>query len=375
MKILMATMSMDIGGAETHVLELCLELLKRGHEIYLASNGGEYIKQLEDAGVKIVWAPLNSNHPLKMFKSYRILNKLLKEQQFDLVHSHTRISSYILGLLQKKYKFPFVTTDHGAFRVSKLLKAMTNWGEVTLAVSNDLKEYLLKNYKIYEEDIVLTVNGIDVEKFNSNVNYEDVLEELKIDKSSFKIVHVSRMDNETTFVTKQLINIVPELIKTIPNLQLIIVGDGTAFAEITEQSNSINQKCGKEIIKLAGKRTDIYKFDAMSSLFVGVSRALLEAMACEKLAVIAGSEGFLGYLNDLTIDDAIRTNFTCRNLGFSSEKSLANSILEAYEHYNSNDIIQMKKNRELIVQMYSIKKMADDAEKAYKNCQKKHKNN
>ena len=40
MKILMVTMKMDIGGAETHILELCRELKKAGHVITLFPTGG-----------------------------------------------------------------------------------------------------------------------------------------------------------------------------------------------------------------------------------------------------------------------------------------------------------------------------------------------
>ena len=40
MKIFMATMGLDIGGAETHIVELSKELKARGHEVVIASNGG-----------------------------------------------------------------------------------------------------------------------------------------------------------------------------------------------------------------------------------------------------------------------------------------------------------------------------------------------
>ena len=33
MKILMATMQLDIGGAETHIVELAKQLRKQGHDI------------------------------------------------------------------------------------------------------------------------------------------------------------------------------------------------------------------------------------------------------------------------------------------------------------------------------------------------------
>ena len=41
-KVLMTLMGLDIGGAETHVVELSKELKKQGYDIIVASNGGVY---------------------------------------------------------------------------------------------------------------------------------------------------------------------------------------------------------------------------------------------------------------------------------------------------------------------------------------------
>ena len=39
MKILMATMGLGIGGAETHIVELAKELNAQGHQVLIVSNG------------------------------------------------------------------------------------------------------------------------------------------------------------------------------------------------------------------------------------------------------------------------------------------------------------------------------------------------
>ena len=43
-KILMVLMGLEIGGAETHVVELSKELKRSGYEIVVVSNGGVYEK-------------------------------------------------------------------------------------------------------------------------------------------------------------------------------------------------------------------------------------------------------------------------------------------------------------------------------------------
>ena len=50
MKILMATMGMDIGGAETHIAELSKQLKAQGHDVIVVSNGGVYVPEIAAAG-------------------------------------------------------------------------------------------------------------------------------------------------------------------------------------------------------------------------------------------------------------------------------------------------------------------------------------
>ena len=56
-KILMATMGLDIGGAETHIVELAKELKKRGYDVIIASNGGVYVPEVEAAGIRHIVCP------------------------------------------------------------------------------------------------------------------------------------------------------------------------------------------------------------------------------------------------------------------------------------------------------------------------------
>lgn len=46
MNILMVTMSLGIGGVETHITELTKELIRRGHRVTVASAGGVYVPEI-----------------------------------------------------------------------------------------------------------------------------------------------------------------------------------------------------------------------------------------------------------------------------------------------------------------------------------------
>ena len=44
--------------------------------------------------------------------------------------------------------FAFVTSCHGVYQVSGALRLLSNWGERTLAVSEDIRDYLIRQYNV-----------------------------------------------------------------------------------------------------------------------------------------------------------------------------------------------------------------------------------
>lgn len=366
MNILMALMQLDIGGAETHVVELSKELKRRGHNIFIVSRGGVYESELKDAGIKHFEAPLHSKKPGDVIKSQNIMKKIIEDEKIDLVHSHTRISSFILGKLHKKMKFPFVTTAHWIFSTKFGLKYITDWGQKTLAVSEDIKEYLMKNYKMKEADITVTVNGIDVDKFSKDTDKASAIREFDIKEEDNLVVYVSRMDESRSLVAHQLIESIIRLDNIVENLKCIIVGDGDDFEKVKAETEEANKKLGREAIMLAGARVDIDKLVAPCKLFIGVSRAALEAMASEKPTIIAGNEGYIGLFSEDKLSVGLETNFCCRGCEMSTTDLLAQDIGAFFGLWEEEQEKLGKYGREVVLKHYSVKRMADDAEMVYK---------
>ena len=53
-----------------------------------------------------------------------------------------------------------MTTCHGVYQISRALKLLSNWGERTLAVSEDIRDYLMEHYGLPEQQIALTINAL-----------------------------------------------------------------------------------------------------------------------------------------------------------------------------------------------------------------------
>lgn len=365
-RILMTLIRFDIGGAETHVLELALELKRMGYHVVIASNGGVYEKNLVDAGITHYKVPMHSKSPSKVAESLKLLRKIIKEEKIEIVHAHGRIPAFLCGILKKFLNFTFVTTAHWVFDTSHGLKYITNWGEKVVAVSEDIKTYLMDNYKVNPTDIYVTINGIDTVKFSKNADYSDIMEEFSLEQNTKKIVYISRMDSDRALVAFHLVEIVPELVKVNPDIEVVIVGSGNVYDKLEEKVNKINAQLGKRYIVLTGGRTDIYKFAAMSDVFVGVSRSALEAMACEKPVIVAGNEGYLGIFDEDKLENAIDTNFCCRGLVESSPQLLLNDLTTLITNENQENERLGTYSREIILKNYSLSKMTNDCIKMYK---------
>lgn len=365
MKVLMATMKLDIGGAETHIVELSKALKKRGVDVCVASAGGAYQKELEDAGIKHFTAPLSTKNPIDAFRSYRILKDIIVNEKIDVVHAHARIPAYICGLIKKTVDFRFVTTAHWVFSTKFPYNLLTNWGDRSLAVSDDIKKYLIDNYGINPGNIRVTINGIDTDKFSKDTDYGDIAEEFGLEPGKRRIVYVSRMDTDRSFAAHKLIEIAPRLYNSIGDYEMVIVGGGNDLENIKAEAEAANSAIGREVVKIAGARTDVNKFVASGDVFVGVSRAALEAMAAEKPSIIAGNEGYIGIFDEDKLKVSIDTNLCCRGCEQTTGDKLLKDLLTLFNSSKEELERLGSYSKATVEKYYSLRTMADDAIKMY----------
>lgn len=366
MKILMATMSLGIGGAETHIVELCKALASKGHSVSVTSFGGVYEKELAEAGIKHFSLPLHRKSPVCLIKSYFGLKKLIRAEGFDVVHAHARIPAMICGLLSHRMKFRFMTTCHGVYDVNPLLRRFSDWGSHTLAISTDIKKYLIESYNIPYDNITLTINGIDTEKFSRPEDKALAAESLGLPASRHRIVYVSRIDRECAQISFQLLCAAPRLFERYDDLQIVLVGDGNCFAELKAEADRVNEQLGREVCILTGAQTKINRYVATADIFVGVSRSALEAMAGEVPTILAGAQGYIGIFDESKLQSGLDTNFCCRGCGVSDAEKLFCDIDSLFSASEDELRALGAYNREVVLEHYSISSMAEDALAAYR---------
>lgn len=386
--ILLAAMSLDIGGAETHVFELAKELANRGHNILVASNGGAYVKDLEKYGIRHVLLPLHRKSPLGMLRAYLGLLNIISEQNIDIIHAHARIPAFLCEFAARKKRIPFVTTCHGRYKTDFIWRLFSVWGDYTLAVSYDIKDYLINNYSLFPDNIFTTVNAIDTSRFapegeirETCVQYSDIepdniqkgnarqtpfIDNISPRDRASSVLYVGRIDKPAAKPVFLMLSLMERLCEKFPGFTLDIVGGGSHYKELCEQAAKVNSLIGREAVILHGARTDVEKFMYAGGVFAGVSRSALEAMSSGMDVLLAGAEGYIGILDEGNFPDAFATNFCCRGCGELTAEKLFDGLCQILSKSGEEHITAGTANRNVIMNNYTISRMTDDAEEIYR---------
>jgi len=356
MKILMLTNAMDAGGAETHVLTLACGLCARGHEVTVASSGGRMVDALQRGGVRHVCLPLHSLRPHRIVRAYRRLSRLLRQERFDIVHAHARIPAFLVSGLARRHGLCFVTSAHADFSTKGLRRHFSRWGYATSAVSEDLAHGLCEGYGMDFSQITVIRNGVDTAYF-SPVHR-------KKRERGLHIFCMSRLDGDCALAARLLCRLAPRLHREIAGLVITVAGGGDAYTEIAKEAARLKKECGVSIA-VTGHTDDPRPLFGACDVFVGVSRAALEAMACGRCVILGGDEGFFGLVSEENAPVAARENFCARGYEAMTEDKLLSAIRAVYAMGDAERLSLGKALRTYVERAQSAEKMVAETEAFY----------
>ena len=359
--VLLVAGGMNTGGAETHIVSLATSLMQSGCFVAVASAGGLLSGELKKRGILEIRAPLDSRLFHNVFRSAWVLRRAILRYGFDVLHAHTRLSAFVsnlalgMGFKNLHRSVRFVTTAHLDFRLDPILKRLARWGERTLAVSEDLREYLIRGYGLSYDNIDLTVNGIDTARF---ITKDTPMAMAKGKDEPIEIVHVSRLDKDRALTAYLLVSLMPTLVKKHP-VHLTIVGGGKLFYELSLRVERIKLISG-DCIELVGEKDDVLPYLKRADIAVGVSRAALEAMSCRLPTILSGNDGFLGLFEIAKLDRAHRTNFCCRGESLPTESALLRELERVITMDAERRALIGEEGRRVIEEHYSLDRMTHD---------------
>ncbi len=364
----MLTASLSSGGAETHIFELVLALRGRGHEIVVASAGGDIALRLKKEKICHVTLPLNSKRPSRLIYSLTRLRRLLRDGHFDIVHVHSRIAALLCRLALPKIDRPaVVSTVHAHFKTSPLLRLLSFWGQASVAVSEDLRDYLCREYSVPSDEVRVISNAIDTDKFS---NKSSKKEEKDIKKAP-TILFASRLDSDCSLGAALLCRIAPRLAERYKGVRILIAGGGKYLGKITAAARRANEAAGYECVNVLGHVCDMPSAFAAADIFVGVSRAALEAMSCCIPVILCGNEGFMGIVDSKNVNEAEKTNFCCRGYELPDAINLSSCITALLDMTSAERNRLGNYLRNYILRHHTLNTLGEETENFYKDALKK----
>ena len=170
--VLQVLPELETGGVETGTIEVATALKAAGIKNFVASQGGRMVYELEKNNIGHLTLPLKSKNIFTMLSNANKLAQYIKANNINIVHARSRAPAWSAYWAAKKAGVHFVTTFHGTYGlgplgIKKLYNRVMTYGERVIAISNHIKNHILKNYpKTEESKIRLIHRCADIEKFS-----------------------------------------------------------------------------------------------------------------------------------------------------------------------------------------------------------------
>ncbi|MBL7071167.1 MAG: glycosyltransferase family 4 protein [Candidatus Omnitrophica bacterium] len=303
MRILHLATHLNMGGIGRYVTNLAKAFKKKGHTVFVASSGGELERVLSDEGIKHIYVDIRTKSELspKLLGSYKVLRRLIREENIDLIHAHTRVAQVIAALLSSREKVPYVTTCHGFFKNRLGRRLFGCWGARAVAISEAVRDQLTGSFKIPEERVALIHTGIEMERFTRDV--------LPGEKDSIKRgldlggEHVIGTIGRLSPVKGQeiLIKAARKLTAEFPDIKVLLVGDGPDENRLRRLSTKLGLD-GATVF--TGSIEDTARIIQAIDVFVlpsvaeGLGLSLIEAMASGKACIASRVGGAANIIED-----------------------------------------------------------------------------
>jgi len=335
-------------------------LKQNGHNVYVASSGGELLEKFTAAGIKHIAVPLRTKKEIspKIIFSFFKLRKEIKRLKIDLVHSNSRTTQVLGSLLSRYSGKPHIFTCHGFFKLRLSRKLFPCWGERLIAISQQVREHLIFDFKLDEKKISVINNGIDVQSFGDFSARKKLREDLAIG-DLFLVGIIARLSDVKghTYLLKAM----QVVIKNFPSVKLLVVGEGKMRDALVKEAEDLGIKDNVLFLpQLGGTKNVLAAIDVfvMPSLQEGLGLALMEAMA-QGLAVVGSAVG------------GIKTLIKDKVNGLLVEPADPAALAEAITQLLKDE--QMRDNlganaRKFITDNFSKEKMVSATERVYKKC-------
>ncbi|MBF0331104.1 MAG: glycosyltransferase family 4 protein [Candidatus Omnitrophica bacterium] len=285
MKILLLANHFNTGGITTYMLTLSKEYIRRGHQVFMATSGGDALSEAEFMGVNHRTLPALKCkcefHPALLPAAFSVA-ALIKEHGIDVIHSQTRVTQSVAAIASMISAKPYVSTCHGFFKPRLSRKLLPLWGRTAIAVSQSVVTHLKKDLMLGEQFIRLIPNGIDTKKFRPFNESERLALRDQYSLGSGAVVGIiARLSDVKGHC--HLIDAMNELLHRMPGVKCLIFGEGPLDLDLKTKVRQLGLDKSIQFHRVNGrpeKLLPMFDVFVLPSIQEGLGLSVMEAQAC-----------------------------------------------------------------------------------------------
>lgn len=355
MRILHTEWSTGYGGQERRVILECRGLKEKGHYIALACRAEAKIRDwAQKEGLDVFTIPFRNAFDIgSIFK----LVKIIKENNIEIVNTHSGIDSWCSGIAAKLSRVPvLIRTRHLNLPLKRnIFNFIHYFPDMIITCGENMRINLIENCGFPPKKLISIPTGVE-EKFfkikrdmQNKVNYG-------IKESSPVIVNVGILRSVKGHeITLKAFKLVSEII---PEAILMLVGDGPSKQKLINEVKDLNLNKKVIFTGFLEDPSEIFSFadvNVISSWSEGLPQSLLQALAAGVPTVATAVGG---------IPEVLINNETGITVEPGDYKSISEAILKILKNYEwACDMT--RKGREILIEKYSEDVMIGKLEDLY----------
>lgn len=339
MNILMALSQLEVTGAEVYGTVLSDELIRRGNKVYIVSD--TLTKPTNAQYEKIEF---NKRKLKDRVSQVRKLLKIIKEKDIQVVHAHSRASSWSCAIACRIAKIPLITTIHGRQPVHLSRKLVKAFGDYSLSVCENIRDHIVNDLKVKPENITVLRNMINTKEYQKST-FTD------IEKNQKVISIIGRLSGPKGDVTYNLLDILHRR----KDFKIQVIGGKEVPARFKKFTGNV---------EFLGYVNNVSEKIRESSIVIGAGRVAVEAILCEVPVLAIGEAESVGIVTLDRLNTALKSNFGDISLNHAPTFRWTDVIPEIDKGFNINKD-DLKTLRERVIEEFSIESIVENIEKVY----------
>ena len=336
MNILMALSQLEVTGAEVYGVTLADELIKRGNKVYIVSD--TLTKPTKAEYIKIEF---NKRSLAQRIDQVKTLIKIIKENDIQVVHAHSRASSWSSAIACKITGIPLITTTHGRQPIHFSRKVIKGFGNFGITVCENIYNQLVESLGVKKEKLCVLRNPVSCEEYN----FSDVPNG---DKKVVSII--GRLSGPKGDVCFDLL----EKLYLKDNYVIQVIGG----KEIPERFKKFKDK-----VNFMGYINNVSEEIRKSHVIIGAGRVAIEGILSGRPVIAVGEQEYIGLVSEKSIEKSLNSNFG--DVNPKSKRIDASDVCEDIEKSFNLSKENLLKLREIIEENYSFTKIIDEIEEIY----------